>query len=188
MRGSSSTSSPSRAPSNSPTPAPISQKGTTTSVPPDWLSEAKVRLAQDLNTTLKELDLIKLVLEDLEQLSPTTTQLNAQTEQIESMRACQEYTQSQCHLLRSRLRQIHIWARRKTMGQQVPERAPEEWKRTDLGWRRWLGEQTARKGHTEQQPPARGDRASPHPGDPPLDVIWGPLPYILSADIWLRGG
>jgi hypothetical protein len=94
---------------------------------PDWLAEKKICLIQDLDTSKKELDIIRFILEEMG--------LRLQTEQnsdpnlagqVELMRACREHSTSRCHLLRERLRQIRFWSHTRMLGQQVPEKAPEE--------------------------------------------------------------
>lgn len=93
----------------------------------DWLVEATVDLSRDLDTSKKELDIIKFILEEMEPRSRTDRRPGVTRDgQVELMRACREYSSSRCFLLRERLRQVQFWARSKIMGQQVPEMAPEE--------------------------------------------------------------
>ncbi|KAJ8119172.1 hypothetical protein ONZ43_g3834 [Nemania bipapillata] len=93
----------------------------------DWLMEATVDLSQDLDTSKKELDLVKFVLEEMELRPGTDHRPKPPPEgQIELMRACREYSSSRCYILRERLRQVQFWAHARMMGQQVPEKAPDE--------------------------------------------------------------
>ncbi|KAI2622286.1 hypothetical protein GGS21DRAFT_372301 [Xylaria nigripes] len=148
----------------------------------DWLEEAKIRLTQALETSYKELDIIVFIIEEMEQRSQTEiTPTNAWMRQVELMRACREYAASHCHRLHERLNQVELWAHAKMIGQQVPEKAPEEWKRTDVEWQRWLGELASI--HADQP---RGNRGLPT-SNATQDAVWGPLPHILSADVWWRG-
>ncbi|KAI0466117.1 hypothetical protein F4859DRAFT_507620 [Xylaria cf. heliscus] len=154
----------------------------------DWLTEATVDLSRDLDTSKKELDIIKFILEEME-LRPRTDRGSGVTRegQVELMRACREYSSSRCHLLRERLRQVQFWARSRIIGQQVPERAPEEWRFTDNEWRRWLSDQ-ASSSHADL---LGGSRVSPIEtiSEPSNEIVWrdwGPLPHILSADVWWK--
>ncbi|KAI3320546.1 hypothetical protein HD806DRAFT_547107 [Xylariaceae sp. AK1471] len=152
---------------------------------PDWLIESTICLGQDLNTSKMELDIIMSILEEMGLRLQTEQDSNPKlTKQIELMSACREYSRSRCHLLRERLRQIQFWSRSGMIGQQVPEKAPEEWRSVDIEWRRWLDEQA--HSHTY---PSGGDQVSPleYTSDPLNDVawrVWGPVPYILNADVW----
>ncbi|KAI1121806.1 hypothetical protein F5Y10DRAFT_288050 [Nemania abortiva] len=153
----------------------------------DWLMEATVDLSQDLDTSKKELDIIKFILEEMEMRPRAGRRQNRTREgQAELMRACREFSSSRCHMLRERLRQVQFWAHTRMMGQQVPEKAPDEWRLVDNQWRKWLGEQAS--SHTNQ---AGGSRVSPleNTSGSSDDValgIWGPLPHILNADIWWK--
>ncbi|KAI0876113.1 hypothetical protein GGS24DRAFT_452579 [Hypoxylon argillaceum] len=93
----------------------------------DWLMEATVDLGQDLDTSKKELDLIKFILEEMELRPRPGRRSNRSREgQVKLMRACREYSSSRCHMLRERLRQVQFWAHGRMMGHQVPEKAPDE--------------------------------------------------------------
>ncbi|KAI0444030.1 hypothetical protein F4803DRAFT_285359 [Xylaria telfairii] len=153
----------------------------------DWLMEATADLSRDLDTSKKELDIIKFILEEMEPRSRTNRRPGiARDGQVELMRACREYSSSRCYLLRERLRQVQFWARSRIMGQQVPEMAPEEWRFVDIEWRRWLSDQAS--SHADR---LGGNLVSPmeNKSDPSNDIVWrdwGPLPHILSADVWWK--
>ncbi|KAJ8132192.1 hypothetical protein O1611_g1433 [Lasiodiplodia mahajangana] len=146
----------------------------------DWLMEATVDLGQDLDTSKKELDIIKFILEEME-LQPRADRRSNRTRQaqVERMRACREYSSSRCHMLRERLRQVQFWAHTRMIG--------EQWRLVDNQWRAWLSEQAGT--YVNQ---AVGNRVLPLEKTSDLSddaawQIWGPLPYILSADIWWKG-
>lgn len=93
----------------------------------DWLMEAAIDLSQDLDTSKKELDIIKFILEEMESLPCTDRRTTCiRGEQVQLMRACREHSSSRCHILRERLRQVQSWAHGRMMGQQVPGKAPDE--------------------------------------------------------------
>ncbi|KAI0189885.1 hypothetical protein F4808DRAFT_465825 [Astrocystis sublimbata] len=153
----------------------------------DWLAEATVALSRDLDTSKKELDIIRFILEELDLRSRSNNHRRSGREgQVELMRACKEYSSSRCHMLRERLRQVQFWAHSKTLGEEVPGRAPEEWHYVDREWRKWLSDQASehvdRFGVSQLSPIGNAPRPSNH-------IVWrewGPLPHILSADIWWK--
>ncbi|KAI0454202.1 hypothetical protein F5B21DRAFT_504491 [Xylaria acuta] len=153
----------------------------------DWLTEAMADLSRDLDTSKKELGIIKFILEETELRSRTDRGSGVTREgQVELMRACREYSSSRCHLLRERLRQVQFWARSRVTGQEVPGRAPEEWRFADIEWRRWLSDQAS--SHADR---LGGNQVSPteNTSESSNDMIWrdwGPLPHILSADVWWK--
>ncbi|KAK5635928.1 hypothetical protein RRF57_011640 [Xylaria bambusicola] len=159
----------------------------------DWLMEATVDLSQDLETSKKELDIIRFILQEMElqsridryQPSP------ARDGKLEIMKTCREYSSSRCDLLRERLRQVQFWAHTRMLGQRVPDRVPDEWRLADVAWRKWLSEQAS----SQADKPSGGARASSfdqcldNMREASSDVawrVWGALPYILGADIWFR--
>ncbi|KAI0859919.1 hypothetical protein F4860DRAFT_515411 [Xylaria cubensis] len=144
----------------------------------DWLMEATVDLSRDLDTSKKELEIIKFILEEMELRSRTDRRPTVTKGEIELMRACREYSSSRCHMLRERLRQTQFWTRSRAIGQQVPGRMPEEWHFVDLEWRKWLSDQAS--SHGDQ---LGSNQESSHNT---IWDIWGPLPHILSADIWWK--
>ncbi|TRX91036.1 hypothetical protein FHL15_008018 [Xylaria flabelliformis] len=144
----------------------------------DWLMEATVDLSRDLDTSKKELEIIKFILDEMELRSRTDRRPGVTKGEIELMRACREYSSSRCHMLRERLRQTQFWTRSRAIGQQVPGRMPEEWRFVDIEWRRWLSDQAS--SHGDQ---LGGNRES---SNNTIWDIWGPLPHILSADIWWK--
>lgn len=93
----------------------------------DWLMEAAVDLSQDLETSKKELYIIKFILGEME-LRPSTDRRPTRIRgvQVQLTRACREHSSSRCHMLRERLRQVQSWAQARMMGQQVPSKAPDE--------------------------------------------------------------
>ncbi|KAI3329767.1 hypothetical protein F4824DRAFT_505843 [Ustulina deusta] len=153
----------------------------------DWLMEATVDLNQDLDTSKKELDIIKFILQEMEVRPRTDHRPNLTREgEVELMKACWEYSSFRCDLLRKRLRQVQFWAHARMLGQQVPEKAPEEWRLADVEWRKWLSRQASSR--ADQLSGARASFLENTP-DPSNDVawrVWGPLPYILSVDIWWK--
>ncbi|KAI0966075.1 hypothetical protein F4678DRAFT_466865 [Xylaria arbuscula] len=151
----------------------------------DWLMEATAELSKDLNTSKKELDIIKFILEEIKLRLRSDDR--SREGQVELMLACREYSSSRCGFLRDRIRQVQFWARNRMLGQQVPSKAPEEWRLADDEWRRWLSGQASSRA---DQLSGSG-RVTPFENVPdPFDDIvwsgWGPLPYILSADVWWK--
>lgn len=94
----------------------------------DWLSVAKEFIQQDLATTVKELDLIRDVLETLDAGLRTENKTRMSLEDRKFLiAACQEYCGSRCHMLEERLRQIRLWERSRQEGQDIPDRMPDEY-------------------------------------------------------------
>ncbi|KAJ3571575.1 hypothetical protein NPX13_g5327 [Xylaria arbuscula] len=94
----------------------------------DWLMEATVDLSQDLETSKKELDIIRLIIQEMDlqsRMDRHQTKL-AQSSRFKIMKACREYSSSRCDLLRERLGQVQYWAQARMLGQQVPDKAPDE--------------------------------------------------------------
>ncbi|KAF2970580.1 hypothetical protein GQX73_g3009 [Xylaria multiplex] len=153
----------------------------------DWLMEATVDLSQDLETSKKELDIIKFILEEMEmRLRNDDRPSLTRGGKVEMMKACREYSSSRCGLLQERLHRVQFWVHTRMLGHQVPEKAPEEWRLVDIEWRKWLSEQASR--HADGRD---STRVSPLENtlNPSNDIawrIWGPLPHILGADIWWR--
>ncbi len=145
-----------------------------------WLMEAEVCIQRDLETSKKELELIKGVSEEVERrLSSQDLPGGRIRDQKVLMSACQEYSRSRIHLLRQRLRQVLFWSNNRIMGQKIPNHAPAEWATADLEWREWLGEQAAARGGTfDRARKEREDIGST------ADALWGPLPHILAAYTW----
>ncbi|RWA07642.1 hypothetical protein EKO27_g7468 [Xylaria grammica] len=153
----------------------------------DWLTGATVDLGQDLDTSKKELDIIKFILEEMELRLRANHQPSVAREgKVEMMKACREYSSSRCALLQERLHQVQFWVHTRMLGHQVPAEAPEEWRLVDVEWRKWLGEQAST--YADQRGSARAPPLENTP-DPSNDIawrIWGPLPHILGADIWWK--
>ncbi|KAM0815546.1 hypothetical protein AB5N19_01345 [Seiridium cardinale] len=157
--------------------------------PVDWLAATEKDLEQDIDTSKKELELIKSLLEDIDQKLQTERKPNRKLRDHKIlMSACREHSDSmiqvrqipreceyQCSVLeqvrRERLRQVKFWLGSRDMGRSVPAEAPAEWLAVDIEWRRWLSEQAAA-------------RSSVSPIEDRDDVAWrilGPLPQILAA-------
>ncbi|KAK8093578.1 hypothetical protein PG997_000263 [Apiospora hydei] len=159
----------------------------------DWLSDTESALRLDLETTKKELELIRTIMWEMEMddtssssplvpLVPETTaamamaatQQRAQRKML--MAACREYTESRRQLLRERLRQTQFWAGSRDMGRRVPSAAPGDWALADAEWGRWLAEQAAA---IQQQQGKTGTLSGFGGGE--AGAIWGPLPHILAT-------
>ncbi|KAI0399992.1 hypothetical protein F4802DRAFT_602454 [Xylaria palmicola] len=152
---------------------------------PSWLMEAAADLSRDLDTSRKELDIINFVLEEID-LRSQSGGCQPAVGHAELMRACREYSSSRCRLLRERLRQVRSWLR--IRGQQVPGEAPEEWRLVDMEWRRWLSDRAS--SHDADQL-GGGDASSSLDytsdlSNDPVWRLWGPLPHILSAEVWWK--
>lgn len=94
----------------------------------DWLVLAEESIQRDLDASVKELDLIHDVLEDLEIQLRSEEKPNLELEdQKFLMAACQEYSGSRCHMLEERLRQIMLWLSTKKTGGKIPDRVPDEY-------------------------------------------------------------
>ncbi|KAI1764834.1 hypothetical protein GGR53DRAFT_465934 [Hypoxylon sp. FL1150] len=154
---------------HSPLPV-IEETDQTAEEDPDWLSVAEEFIQQDLETTVKELDLVRDALETLDasRRAENTTRMGLEDRKF-LIAACQEYSGSRCHMLEERLRQIRLWESSRQEGQDIPDEMPDEWPLVDLEWREWLGEQ-----------------ASSQIDEPDADVgvavkQWGPLIPLLIA-------
>lgn len=156
-----------------------------------WLEEAEAHMQRDLETSKKELELIKGVAEDIErrlltattaatsQDRPSSGGSNSSSRRIRDqkvlMSACQEYSRSRVHLLRQRLRQVAFWSNNRKMGQKTPVQAPADWAAADLEWAQWLGEQAAaRSGRAKREQRDGTDSGM-------MSALWGPLPHLLDA-------
>ena len=139
----------------------------------DWLAETEASIQRDLDSSKKELELIKEIIGDVEKRAASQQQPSSRIrDQKVLMAACQEYSRSRIHLLQQRLRQVLFWSNNRRAGKRTPERPPVEWDTADREWRQWLGEQgAARSRHGAQ---AQG-------GLDVADAPWGPLLYILEA-------
>ena len=154
----------------------------------NWLAETEASIQRDLDSSKKELELIKEIVGDIERRTAAATasqrQPNSQLrDQKVLMAACQEYSRSRIHLLKQRLRQVIFWSNNRRAGKRTPERPPVEWDTADREWRQWLGEQGAARtrggdrAQQQQQGGGPGDGGSSMGNDAP----WGPLLYILEA-------
>ncbi|KAI1084271.1 hypothetical protein F5B20DRAFT_576411 [Whalleya microplaca] len=145
----------------------------------DWLTVAEKRIQQDLETSKKELELIKYAIEEADTYSIAEKKPSGKRRDQELLLgACQEYSSSQCQILKERLRQVQFWSASRQMGRKIPEKEPAEWRVADLEWRQWLSEQAA----------ARADKSDQTLAEHPLDLdddiawgIWGPLAHILTV-------
>ncbi|KAK6065318.1 thiol-specific monooxygenase [Seiridium cupressi] len=140
--------------------------------PVDWLAATEKDLEQDIDTSKKELELIKSLLEDIDQKLQTERKPSRKLRDHKIlMSACREHSDSMIQVRRERLRQVKFWLGSRDMGRSVPAEAPAEWLAVDIEWRRWLSEQAAA-------------RSSVSPIEDADDVAWrilGPLPQILAA-------
>ncbi|KAK8134915.1 hypothetical protein PG984_006927 [Apiospora sp. TS-2023a] len=169
----------------------------------DWLADTETDLKQDLETTKKELELIRTILWEMEmeetssspplppvqsflKTSPdttaamaisaaTATQQRSQRKML--MAACREYAESRRQLLRERLRQIQFWTGSRDMGRRVPSAPPGDWAVADAEWAKWLSDQAAAMHQLQQQQWALSTNIE---GDS-TGVTWGPLPHILAT-------
>ncbi|KAI1382862.1 uncharacterized protein F4822DRAFT_99348 [Hypoxylon trugodes] len=141
----------------------------------NWLTAAEKNIRQDLETSEKELWLIRDVLDELETTSEVGRSSYKSQGQMFLMRACQEYSASRCHMLEERLRHIHIWSCDEQMGRHVPDRAPDEWLTVDAGWRQWLSEQASLQTEGSNRSTIEHSRSGG------LVRLWGPLFPILTT-------
>ncbi|KAK7978483.1 hypothetical protein PG996_004530 [Apiospora saccharicola] len=169
----------------------------------DWLADTETDLKQDLETTKKELELIRTILWEMEmeetssspplppvhsflKTSPdttaamaisaaTATQQRSQRKML--MAACREYAESRRQLLRERLRQIQFWTGSRDMGRPVPSAPPGDWAVADAEWAKWLSDQAAAMHQLQQHQWALSANIE---GDSTA-VTWGPLPHILAT-------
>ncbi|XXG97981.1 Amino-acid permease inda1 [Hypoxylon texense] len=136
----------------------------------DWLTTAEYFIQQDLETTVKELDLVRDALETLEASPKPGKKPGPSLEDRKFLiGACQEYSGSRCYMLEERLRQIRLWAGNRQMGEDIPDRVPDEWPMVDVEWREWLSEQASSQ---IDEPEAGLGVAVKH---------WGPLFPLLIA-------
>ncbi|KAK6189239.1 hypothetical protein LQW54_013478 [Pestalotiopsis sp. IQ-011] len=148
--------------------------------PIDWLLATAAVLEQDIESSKKELELIRWILEDIDQRwqtnqKPSSRKLRSQKA---LMAACREYADSMIQAKKQRLMQVNFWVSSRGMRRPVPTAAPEEWLEGDVEWRRWLSEQAA------------AHSAGGSPIEDRNDAAWrilGPLPHILAAFTWLEG-
>lgn len=166
----------------------------------DWLVDTEAELKQDLETTKKELELIRTIMWEMEmeetsssppssqtfiKTSPESTAAMAMaaTQQRSQhkmlMAACREYAESRRQLLRERLRQIQFWTGSRDMGRRVPSAAPGDWAVADAEWARWLSDQAAAMQQLQQQQQQQRSLSPTIVGD--AVATWGPLPHILAT-------
>ncbi|CAJ2510589.1 Uu.00g062140.m01.CDS01 [Anthostomella pinea] len=151
----------------------------------DWLVVAEKDVEQDLDTSKKELELIRSIIEDVDGcLAAEKKPSRTLRDQKMQMGACQEYSSSRCAMLKERLRQVQFWASSRQMGRTIPEKAPGEWQTADLEWRIWLSEQTATKTDQLDQTPVSALEQTVDPENDAAWRIWGPLAHILTAYVW----
>ena len=145
----------------------------------NWLAETEASIQRDLDTSKKELELIKEIIGDVEKRAASQQQPSSRIrDQKILMAACQEYSRSRIHLLKQRLRQVIFWSNNRRAGKKTPERPPVEWDTADREWRQWLGEQGAARSRNGGQAQGGQDVAPAVENAP-----WGPLLYILEAYI-----
>ncbi|OTA94241.1 hypothetical protein M434DRAFT_30150 [Hypoxylon sp. CO27-5] len=145
----------------------------------NWLPAVEKSVRQDLETSKKELSLIRDVLDELESSSAREVKgVRWCEDQMFLMRACQEYSGSRYYMLEERLRQVHFWSSNKQAGKRIPEKVPDEWLVVDNEWRKWLSEQAAMDSNEASH------SYTENPRDEGVDVMvehWGALILILTA-------
>ncbi|KAI1087432.1 hypothetical protein F5B19DRAFT_475607 [Rostrohypoxylon terebratum] len=143
-----------------------------------WLAVAEESIRQDLDTSRKELILIRDLLGESDIRSTTSETLGSRPkDRTFCMRACQEYSGSRVHMLEERIRQIQLWSSNERVGKEIPDRVPDEWNKVDIEWRKWLSKQT-----TSQTVPYKKQSAESHPNEG-FDIlvrVWGPLISLLE--------
>lgn len=154
--------------------------------PGDWLAETETDLQKDLETTQREVELIKALYQDISKWQsarasdgpwPGREQANKYRAMMAS---CREYSSSRLAILQERLMQVDFWTRSRDMGRRIPHSSVlGEWHTADANWRRWLSQ--AAGGRQEPQ----GRRTADTLGRTPW-VLLGPLPYILEAYTWVE--
>ncbi|KAI2615730.1 hypothetical protein GGS26DRAFT_579288 [Hypomontagnella submonticulosa] len=92
----------------------------------DWLSTAEKLNRKDLETTEKELELIRGALSELEAGLETKGSSRRVRDKMYRMKACKEYSGSRLHMLEERLRQIQAWSSDEVAEEEVPDRVPDE--------------------------------------------------------------
>lgn len=165
----------------------------------DWLADTEAALKQDLETTKKELELIRTILWEMEmeetssspppppqafiKMSPEMTasmamaaaQQRSQRKML--MAACREYAESRRQLLRERLRQVQFWTGTRDMGRRAPAAGPGDWAVADAEWAKWLSDQAVAMQQQLQQ--QQRSLSTTIEGD--AVATWGPLPHILAT-------
>ncbi|KAI0121388.1 hypothetical protein BJ170DRAFT_688138 [Xylariales sp. AK1849] len=146
----------------------------------DWLTATEKSLQQDIETSRKELELTKSILEDMEQKSQTEKNPSRRTrDQKILMGACREFSASRIQILKMRLQNVNFWIGSRKMGRPTPANAPSEWLAIDVEWRHWLSDQAAARIDLN-----KGDQSEQQDGT--ARGILGPLPYIIAAYTWLE--
>ncbi|KAI0112290.1 hypothetical protein F4776DRAFT_347896 [Hypoxylon sp. NC0597] len=145
----------------------------------NWLLAVEKSIRQGLETSKKELSLLRDVLDELESTSVREVKgVRWCKDQILLMRACQEYSGSRYYMLEERLRQVHFWSSNKQAGERIPDKVPDEWLVVDNEWRKWLNERAAAQSNEVSQ--SYTEKLQ----DGGVDAIvehWGPLILILTA-------
>lgn len=153
--------------------------------PGDWLAETETDLRKDLETTQREVELIRALYQDISKWlsaragdgpGPGREQAN---QYRALMASCLEYSSSRLTILRERRRQVEFWMSSRDMGRRIPHQSLRgEWHTADANWRRWLSGEAAGR-----QP--QGRRTTDTLDRTPW-VLLGPLPYILEAYTWVE--
>lgn len=154
--------------------------------PGDWLAETETDLRKDLETTQREVELIRALDQDISKWLSARAGDGSGTgrEQANQYRAlmasCREYSSSRLAILRERLRQVDFRTRSRDMGRRIPHQSVlGEWHTADTNWRRWLSGEAAKR----QEP--QGRRTADTLDRTPW-VLLGPLPYILEVYTWVE--
>ncbi|KAI0376241.1 hypothetical protein F5Y04DRAFT_286116 [Hypomontagnella monticulosa] len=92
-----------------------------------WLHTSMKSNQQDLETTRKELELIRGVLGEIEANLETTGPSRKLRDRMYHMKACKEYSGSRLHMLEERLRQIQMWSNNEDGGEKIPDQVPDEY-------------------------------------------------------------
>ncbi|KAI1134328.1 hypothetical protein F5Y05DRAFT_399100 [Hypoxylon sp. FL0543] len=139
-----------------------------------WLAAAKKSIQRDLETSKKELCLVRDALGELGCSSTREMEAGRRwQDHIFLMGACQECSGSRNYMLEERLRQVRLWSSNKRAGDGISNQVPDEWLMVDIEWRKWLSEQAA----------TQSDEASELSNEKAQDVVehWGPLILVLAA-------
>ncbi|KAI1104793.1 hypothetical protein F4804DRAFT_331908 [Jackrogersella minutella] len=112
---------------DSPSPTELEMKEVM-DVNSNWLIAAEKDIQRDLETSKKELGLVRDTLDELEVNWATEKRSSPLfNDQMFLMKACQEYSGSRCHMLEERLRQVRLWSSTEQMGREIPDGLPDEY-------------------------------------------------------------
>ncbi|KAI1324395.1 hypothetical protein F5Y16DRAFT_402458 [Xylariaceae sp. FL0255] len=147
------------------------------SIKQDWLDKARVDLRQDLQTSKKELSVMRCWISELEENLSRPKRTERQNARLEKnlvlLKTCKEHSMSRLHLLVERIRQADHWQRISKIGHEAPDKAPTDWRIADDEWHEWLADKAATLSHETSRPMTETDMANWR--------IWGPLYHILDV-------